>query len=410
MMRCPKLRLIDAFPVEISGEEYICLQDPHRYLEHPILVSHETFFVLQFFDGQHTVDDARQAFARRFGAELDAEQIEQIAMQLDDVKLLDSPAFSAYVHTLRADFGLLTVRPSSHQGAAYPDTPEALTQQLERYFIHAKGPGRLPSSNRQRASIQAIMAPHIDFEAGGPTFAWAYDALSVSEADLFVILGTSHVGMQNFFALTKKGFETPFGTLPTDRNFVEELAARLPYNPFEDELIHRAEHSIEFQVVFLQYVFQQRPITIVPILCGGGMAEAMYRQQPLADVPQLEESMTALHQVLQLYPNACLVASVDFSHIGVRYGHQAPPAPKTLAKVAELDRALLATMETAAHQAFAAQLYSTGNVTQICGIVPMYTMLRMLEGAQGKLLHYDCVELSAGSYVSFASMVWTRID
>ncbi len=408
MMQCPKLRALDAFPVEVSGEEYICLQDPHRYLENPLLVSHETFFVLQFFDGRHSFDDAQQAFLRRFGAELEQEHIEQMAIQLDEAKLLDSPTFSEYLLALRADFSRLPVRLSSHHGTAYPEQPDALIQKLDDYFTHAKGPGRLPDSNGQRAPIQAILAPHIDLEAGGPTFAWAYDALAASDANIFVILGTSHVGMQNFFALTKKGFETPLGTLETEQSFVEELAARLPYNPFEDELIHKTEHSIEFQVVFLQYLFRQRPITIVPILCGGAMAEALYRKTPLSDVAQLEDSIIALQQVLQAYPNACVVASVDFSHIGVRYGHQAPPAPQTLQKVEELDRALLSTMETAAHRDFAARLYETGNVTQVCGVVPIYTMLRTLDGTQGTLLHYDCVELSPGSYVSFAGMVWKR--
>jgi predicted class III extradiol MEMO1 family dioxygenase len=74
--------------------------------------------------------------------------------------------------------------------------------------------------------------------------------------------------------------------------------------------------------------------------------------------------------------------------------------------VEELDRGLLQTMEAADHQRFVTQLYATGNVTQVCGVVPMYVTLRMIEGTQGSLLHYDCVELSPGSYVSFASMVW----
>jgi len=413
MMQCPKLRPIDVFPVELSDGEYICLQDPQRYLESPILVSPETFFVLQFFDGQHSFGDVQQAFRRRFGTTLETDQIQQIAAQLDEVKLLDSPAFSAYLRRLQADFANLPTRPPSHQGAAYPEESEELIQQLEGYFIAPKGPGKtpvltgnVPVKAEKASPIKAIMAPHIDFQAGGPTFAWAYDALAASAAKVFVILGTSHVGMKNFFALTQKGFETPFGILETDQTFVNELTHHLSYDPFEDEFIHKTEHSIEFQVVFLQYLFRQRSIKIVPILCGGEMAEAIIYKRPLEQIPQLEESVTALQQVLQAYPQACVVASVDFSHVGVRYGHQAPPAPETLQKVEELDRTLLHTMETADHQQFVTQLYNTGNVTQVCGIVPMYTMLRVIEGTRGSLLHYDCVELSPGSFVSFASMVW----
>lgn len=412
-MQCPKLRPIDAFPVELSDGEYICLQDPHRYLESPILVSPETFFVLQFFDGRHSFDDIQQAFMRRFGTILETEQIQQIAGQLDEVKLLDSPAFSTYLRKLQTDFARLPTRPSSHQGAAYPEESDKLIQQLEGYFTDPKGPGKtpvkagnIPVKAEKASSIKAIMAPHIDFQAGGATFAWAYDALAASDAEVFVILGTSHVGMKNFFALTPKGFETPFGTLDTDQTFVKELSRHLSYDPFEDEFIHKAEHSIEFQVVFLQYLFRHRSIKIVPILCGGEMAEAIFHKWPLEQIPQLEESVTALQQVLRACPNTCVIASVDFSHIGVRYGHQAAPAQETLQKVEELDRELLHTMEAADHQRFVTQLYTTGNVTQVCGIVPMYTTLRVIEGTRGSLLHYDCVELSPGSFVSFASMVW----
>jgi AmmeMemoRadiSam system protein B len=406
LMQCPKLRPISAFPVELSDGQYVCVQDPHHHLEQPLVVSPETFFVLQFFDGQSSFEEIQEAFERRFGAIISPEEIQHIAGQCDDLMLLDSPAFSEHLHKLRSDFARLPVRPSSHQGAAYPDDPDQLTHNLERYFMASKGPGKIPNTNNTNSAIKAIMAPHIDFEAGGATFAWTYNALAASDADLFIILGTSHVDMQNFFALTRKGFATPFGTLETHQEFVETLAEVLPYDPFEDELIHKSEHSIEFQVVFLQYLFRHRPINIVPILCGGSMAEAVYHKQPLDQTPQLEDSIAALHQVLQKYPQACVVASVDFSHIGVRYGHQVPPAPATLQKVEELDRALLQTMETSDHKGFAERLYDTGNVTQVCGIVPIYTMLRVIEGMQGSLLHYDCVELSPGSFVSFASMVW----
>lgn len=406
-MQCPKLRSIDAFPVEISGEEYICLQDPHRYVESPILVAPATFFILQFFDGRHTVEDVQRAFRRRFGEELEEEQIEQIALQLDEARLLDSPAFSEYARAVRDEFSRTPLRPAAHQGTAYADTPDALLRQLDGYFTHQKGPGALPDATRGPLErIRAVMAPHIDFEAGGPTFAWSYDALAASDADLFVILGTSHVGMQNFLALTRKHFETPLGIMETDERFVDELAGALPYDGFADELLHRAEHSIEFQVAWLQHLFRERPISIVPMLCGGSMAEAIHQQHPLAEVDQIDESVTALRQTLARHPNACVIASVDFSHVGVRYGHQAPPAPETLQQVETLDRKLLDALAAASPAEFAAHVYDTGNVTQVCGIAPLYAMLATLDGARGRLLHYDCVELSPGSHVSFAGMVW----
>ena len=404
-MICPKIRAISAFPIELPEGQYICLQDPHRYLENPVVISPETFFILRFFDGQHSFVDVQDAFMLQYGTLLNTEQIQQVAEQLDQHLLLESQTFFAHRQRLQTEFARLTVRLPSHNGAAYPDDQRQLTGQLESYFTASKGPGRM-FPVPQTSSIKAIMAPHIDLAAGGPTFAWAYHKLAASDANLFIILGTSHVDMRNFFALTKKAFETPFGKVETDQTFVDALATRLSYDPFEDELIHKNEHSIEFQVLFLQYLFGARPFKIAPILCGGLMHEAIVFNTPLAQTPQLEESITGLKHLFRAYPQACLIASVDFSHIGLRYGDMSGPNAETLRKVEQVDHALLAAMEQVAPEAFIAQLQKNRNATQVCGIVPMYTLLRLIEGTKGSLLHYDRAETGPGSIVTFASMVW----
>lgn len=404
-MQYPKLRPLSIFPVELSDGQYICLQDPDRHLEKPVVISPNTFFIIQFFDGQHSFVDIQEAYMRQYGTLLYTEQIQQIVDQLDNCFLLESPAFFEHLRKVREEFARLPVRPSSHQGTAYPDDQEKLALQLESYFTASEGPGHL-SSISEPSTPKAIMAPHIDIEAGGPTFAWAYHALAGSDVELFIILGTAHVDMKNFFALTKKSFETPFGRMEIDQSFVEALADQLSYDPFEDELIHKHEHSIEFQILFLQYLYGKRPIKIVPILCGGSVHEMIALNHPLDQTPQLEESVTCLQRLFQTHPKACVIASVDFSHVGIRYGDRAEPNAETLKKVEHADRNLLAAMENVAHEEFIAQLQRHRNATQVCGIAPMYTILRLLDGMKGTLLHYDRAETGPGSIVTFASMVW----
>jgi MEMO1 family protein len=412
-MEYPKIRSLSVFPIESAEGQSICLQDPYRYLEYPVMISPETFSVIQFFDGQHSFQDIQQAYKQRYGVLLLTEQIEQLAEQLDVHFLLESPRFFNHLRALHADFARLTVRPSSHQGSAYAADQEGLTRQLESYFTAVNGPGQLPipcpdASDSRHGQVKAIMAPHIDLSAGGPTFAWAYHALAASEADLFIILGTAHVEMQNFLALTAKRFQTPFGAIETDQEFVAELACDLPYDGFADEFIHKNEHSIEFQVLFLQYLFARKPIKIVPILCGGQMHEALAHNQPLAETPQLEESITSLKRLFQAHPRACVIASVDFSHVGLRYGDETEPTAETLKKVEQVDRHLLSTLARVTPDEFVAQLQRHRNATQVCGVVPMYTLLRLMDGAHGSLLHYNRAETGPGSIVTFASMVWER--
>lgn len=412
-MTYPKLRPVSAFPITHENEEYICLQDPHHYLESPVVISPETLSVIQFFDGKHSFGDIQEAYMRHYGILVYTEQLQQIVEQLDQCLLLESPRFFTHVEQLRREFAACAVRSSTHQGAAYPDEKGKICAQFDGYFHAQHGPGRVPQADQSSAgrSVNAVMAPHIDFNAGGPAYAWAYDALAASDAEIFVILGTSHVDMKNYFALTNKAFATPFGELQTHQGFVEKLADFVSYNPFEDELIHKTEHSIEFQVVFLQYLRERirprdKPISIVPILCGGLLHEAIAFNQPLDQALQLEESIRGLQQVLEQYDKVCMIASVDLSHVGLKYGHAEEPDAAQLAMVEQTDRTLLHAIQHTDHRQFITQLQHNRNATQVCGVAPIYTMLRLLDGATGTLLHYKQAEFGPGSYVSFASMVW----
>ncbi len=44
-MENPKLRQIEAFPVEATDQQTICLRDPHNYAENPLLVPPNVFLL-----------------------------------------------------------------------------------------------------------------------------------------------------------------------------------------------------------------------------------------------------------------------------------------------------------------------------------------------------------------------------
>ena len=89
--------------------------------------------------------------------------------------------------------------------------------------------------------MRGLLAPHIDFHRGGPTYAWAYrEVIERSDADLFVILGTCHAGMADPFAATLKPFDTPLGPAPVDRDFFEALERRYGGGLLASEAAHRS--------------------------------------------------------------------------------------------------------------------------------------------------------------------------
>ena len=409
-MEYPKIRAVSPIPVELPEGKFIYLQDPNNYTSESVLLPPAIFSVVQFFNGKRSIEEIQRDYKQHYRTHVELEDIRQIVAHLDQCFLIESPAFEQHLQRLRREFAALPVRHSSHKGAAYPEDKQELIQQLDSYFLGSNGPGRLPEKCAETAP-KAILAPHIDIKSGGPAFAWAYDALAASDADTFVILGTSHVEMKNFLALTRKSFETPFGAIESDQDFIDTFNKQISYDPFEDELIHKSEHSVEFQIVFLQYLQEklgraQNSVKIVPILCGGVMHEALYNNHPVQEVPQVEESIRALQSVLASRKKICVIASVDFSHIGVRYGDAETPDAGTLAAVERIDRHLLESLKQADHQGFIDQLQENCNASQVCGYAPMYTMMRLLNGAKGRLLRYDKTELSPGSFVSFASMMW----
>ena len=90
-----------------------------------------------------------------------------------------------------------------------------------------------------------------------------------TDASLFVIIGTSHYSTHRF-TLTRKHFKTPLGITPTDQGYIDALVRHYGEGLFDDEPNHLPEHSIELEVVFLQYVFEhRRPIRIVPLVVGS---------------------------------------------------------------------------------------------------------------------------------------------
>ena len=122
----------------------------------------------------------------------------------------------------------------------------------------------------------AYWSPHIDFQRGGTAYVGhgliASWSKRVTPTPLSSWASPTSVLPTRRFALTCKDFETPLGVVsPPDRAYVDRIAfARRPPTWTTSSRTATTEHSIEFQVVFLQYVLGgQREFSIVPILVGS---------------------------------------------------------------------------------------------------------------------------------------------
>ena len=395
----PRLRAVEAFPIAQDGERAIGLRDPAGFTDQVAVLPRPLLDIVSLFDGEHSLAEIRDIVAARYDAVVTEAEIGRVAERLDEAGFLDSPRFVARRERIEAEFAARPTRPAAHAGGAYAEEGPALRAQIEGFFRSPLGPGagasgseigKLRGPEGPLAPLRGLLAPHIDFHRGGPTYAWAYrELLARSDADCFVILGTCHAGMPDPFAATLKPYETPLGPAPVDRDFVEALGRRYGDGLLTSEGAHRVEHSIEFQAVMLRWALsERRPFTVVPILASF-LHEAVWTSgAPEAD-PRVPRFLDALGATIAASSRrVCVIGGVDLAHVGPRFGDPEPNTPAFLAEVEREDRAMLDAVVAGRAHDFYESVARDGDARRICGLSPIYAVLRALPGAQGRLLQY----------------------
>jgi len=411
----PRLRPVEAFPVQQEGKTLVYLKDPMNFAT-PLGISLAGYFILAHLDGSHSFVDIQEAYAKQFGAMLLSDDLKNFVEMLDQHYYLVSDRFLNYQNAVVLEFRRLPTRAPAHMGGAYKADPAALKSQLAAYFTNTEGPG-LPSFDAAGMVPKAIVAPHIDFYRGGPAYAWAYKALAESDgADLYILLGTSHCSGENPFILTLKDFETPLGVVETERQFVQTLQERCRDDVFADEYLHRGEHSLEFQVVFLKFIAQwraelsgrhEKPFQIVPILVSSFHSMVMSQMPPEKHSP-VGDFLHALRELAAMQNRqVCFVAGVDLAHVGLQFGDREPVTEEFLKWVESEDQRLVNRLAALDAPGFFNEIAKDRDKRRICGFSPLYSLIHLLDGSRGKALKYSqAFTPETGSAVTFTSMIF----
>ena len=411
----PRLRPVEAFPVEQDGKTLIYLKDPASFAT-PLGISPAGYFVLAHLDGHHSYADIQAAYSKQFGSLLMSHELKSFVEMLDQHYYLDSARFREHQNAVELNFRRQTTRAAAHVGGVYKAAPAELNEQLERYFASSEGPG-VPNCSTAAPVPKAIVAPHIDFHRGGPAYAWSYKQLAESQgADLYVLLGTSHCSGRKPYVLTLKDFETPLGLVETDRDFVKRLQANCEEDFFADEYLHRGEHSLEFQVLFLKYSAQkraalsgeaERPFKIVPILVSSFHAAVIDRTLP-EETPAVGRFLHALRELVQHERRrVCFVAGVDLAHVGRQFCDREPITNDFLKWVESEDHLLIERLTALDARGFFHEIAKDQDRRRICGFAPLYSLIHLLEGSRGIHLRYSqAFTPETGSAVTFTSLLF----
>jgi AmmeMemoRadiSam system protein B len=399
---CPQLRPhLDVMLDDDSGRRFV-LFDQLRLSEQVMCMGRRELAWLGLFNGRRTIRQIQMEVVRTTGEVVPLEVFTRLVKQLDEVLFLESERFRQHVRELAHK----PIRSPSCLGS-YQEDPEALRRQLRKLFTNGAG---LPSEPRPDSRLRAVLAPHIDYGRGGLTYTYAFKELyERCEASLFVIIGTSHYSGHRF-TLTRKHFQTPLGIAQTDGKYIDSLVAHYGDGLFDDPLAHEPEHSIELEVVFLQYLYQKiRDIRIVPLVVGS-FADCVASGESPMEQPDIKRMVEALRAVeRETAEPICYVISGDLAHVGPKFGDPEPVAPDQLAHSRTQDQAIMARAEKADPAGYFRVIRDEGDDRRICGLPPTWLVLEASQPKSGRMVAYDqYVHPEGYESVSFASAVFDR--
>lgn len=399
----PKLRPIEivVIPDDTHGRA-LMLRDTEGVASGAVVLPIRLAPVIIRFDGKRSLHEVASEASRSIGQAVTLSLVRKLVRELDEALMLDTPRFRAKKREVVSAFTAARVRPAAHAGGAYHGDASELSRYIEIECV-GKAPSRTPPGR-----IVALAAPHMDLWRAAAGYGHAYRALAEAldpAADTFVLLGTSHAPMRRPFAVCDKAFDTPLGALAPDGAFIAELEAASRFDVRADEYLHKQEHSLEFQAVFLKHLLGGRRARIVPILCGLGEAQER-RRDPSRDAAA-ESFLSALYEAcMRREGRVVVVAGADMAHIGPRFGDAKAPGERELSALEARDRASLKLFAEREPRGFFDHVAEDLSVRRVCGLGPLYTLLRALPGGvTGELLHYaQCVDPEEGSVVSHGSL------
>ncbi len=398
----PVLRNLQFSPIKQGDDQLVVLWDPSGLSNEKLVLPLNFFFIVQHFDGEHSIPDIGVLYLKRFGEFLLPSKVEQLVADLEQKLFLEGERAESARQRARLEYRRQSTRPAVFAGRSYEADGAKLRKQVDGFFSSGEGPDFKPSENRGKL-IKGLVAPTYAVNSAGPVYAWGYKELQEAEQpDVYVIVGTAHAGLENFFAVTDKDFETPLGVVKADRTILDRLRELVP-DYFEEDIAHQSEHAIEFQLPFLQTIVG-KPFSIVPVLSSFS---AMSLNDSTVRT-SVDRFLTALCDTISdSARSVCIIAAGELAHLGLRYGDSAPPTDFSFHRSMQRDLEMLKHVEELKPDEFAQYIQKEQDQRRISGFSPIYSLLRLIESGKGQVLRYDRgITDQYNSTVTYASMVF----
>jgi len=397
----PAIRPIEVFPGQEEG--MLVVHDPAGLAAGVLTITPAGLFILSCCDGSRDLDQIRESFRKKWGEDLPRDRLEHMLEQLDAAYYLDSPAFATYYQSLVDDYRAAPTRVSG-DAASYGTDGDGLAPMIAGMLADTE----TTFTRTGRKCLAGFIAPHLDYPRGGPCYADAYAALTLSQPPKrFVILGTNHFGQGTGPVATRKDFQTPLGMTRIDQTFLDALSSKCSVDLCEHELDHQREHSIELQLLILQQMFGADAFEIVPILChdpcsptgttsyDGKGADLKVLADAIGEFVRADDMPTAI------------IAGADLSHVGYRFGDERELDADFLSEIERKDRQALQPILENKPNAFTKTMIERNNETRFCSIGCIYALMTAIPNAQPELLRYhQTADPETGTGVTSAAIAF----
>ncbi len=400
----PKLRTdIEVIPANYQGKSGIIVKDPLGLIKEPIFLHGNILEFMGLINGKREKRDIQLAIIRlKGGILIGMEEVERILKDLDTMFLLDSERYRQAREEIIKGYSLLQVRCAALAGHSYPED----RAELERYlhtFLSQEKPSAQELKNK---NIYALVAPHIELQSGSAVYSAAYGAVRHLAPKRIILMGTGHNIAEGFVSVTEKIFETPLGTVNTNRDLIRKLKKKGKGVISAHDMAHRSEHSLEIQLLFLQYLFGSE-FALVPLLFGS-FQNVLHQASRPSEIPGMMNFLEGLKQYLsENMKDTLIAAGVDLSHIGPKFGHhQAALTMRPEAK--RHDQAVIEAVCRGDVKSLWEVVSGSNDRFNVCGFSTLACLLEILPDCAGTLLGYDTYnEEQTNSAVSFAAVVMT---
>jgi AmmeMemoRadiSam system protein B len=400
----PRIRKdLEFIPVHHEGQQLVLIRDHLGLVQEGKAVALPVYQFMTLLDGIRTTRDLQMELMRQRGGLLvGMEEVEGLLAGLEASHVLDSEAFRRAKDKIISDFSSEKVRPCSHCGLTYPPDPSELRDRLDK-ILASQAPVSEPTGK-----IRALVSPHIDLSVGHRVYASAYQMLKHTTFSRVMVLGVGHTLANDLFCLTDKDFQTPLGIIEAEGSLIRKLREVGGDILATNDFAHRSEHSVEFQLIFLQHLFKGVSFTLIPILCG-------FLQSRLPEYTRkayLEETAPFLDMLREILQDpeheTLLVAGIDFSHVGPKFGHEMP-AEYLKGQSEAHDMKLMRHLSLREPDLFWEESRRVKDQFNVCGFSALACLLEILPSCKGQILDYETwYEEPTRSAVSFAAVVFTN--